>query len=89
MSMLFVATKAQAEYRVFLLKISQRESGNPTGEETNSRLLTSTLDPVQYRGYYTVKENEVISYVDTWMCKGRTNSRPLCENPRSKSIEQP
>ncbi|MCK6599026.1 MAG: hypothetical protein L6Q37_11730 [Bdellovibrionaceae bacterium] len=87
--MLLLTTRAKAEYRVFLLKISQLEVGNAMGEETTSRLVTSTLDPLQYRGYYTLKENEVISYVDTWMCKGRTNSLPLCENPRSKSIEQP
>lgn len=49
------------------------------------REFPSTLDPLQYPTYYPIKENQYVVYVDTWRCKGRTNNKPLCPNPRAVS----
>ena len=81
-----------AEYRVFLLKISKKPKAAPTTEtpitETQAteapvdRIFPSTLDPEQYRGYYPVASDEIIQYIDTWMCRGRTDGKKLCPSPR-------
>ena len=77
---------AQAEYRVFVLKIT-KTSKDPS-VPASSRTLESTLDPDQYRGYYTVEADETVSYTDTWRCRGRTNDLPLCPNPRNPASTQ-
>lgn len=64
---------AHAEYRVFELEIMDIESGK-------ARNVQSTLDHIQYRTYYPVGRNEVVSYIDSWMCWENTNGfRPACE----------
>ena len=66
---------AQAEYRVFTLLIENTKS------QVN-RQIESTLDPEQYIYLYPLAQDERISYVDTWMCKGRTDFlKPHCEKP--------
>ncbi len=103
-TMLFTYS-AQAEYRVFLLRISKIPTSPPipsspeNNSDTNStttgrspaaapldfRLVESTLDPVQYRGYYLVGSDEKVEYIDTWMCKGRTDQfASLCPNPKAQ-----
>jgi hypothetical protein len=68
--------KAQAEYRVFNLRITSNDG-------TQSRELLSTLDPDQYRGYHTVRADEKIFYTNTWRCKGRTSDeRDFCPDPK-------
>lgn len=51
------------------------------------KLVLSNLDPEQYVGYYPLQKDEKIKYIDTWMCKGRTNGKEFCENPRLKPEE--
>lgn len=101
----FTFSAAQAEYRVFVLKISKKVSPNrnpntaaaPTAnnavteapETTEAapafRLVTSTLDPEQYRYYYPVAPDEEVTYIDTWRCYGRTdNFQPFCPNPKDQ-----
>ena len=87
---LFYSPLGLAEYRVFLLKISQpsMESGQPEV----SRWVESNLDPEQYRKYYPVYPKEKISYVDTWRCYGRTEGfQAFCKSPRApaESPENP
>ncbi|MGZ3691169.1 MAG: hypothetical protein ACXVAX_06685 [Pseudobdellovibrio sp.] len=66
---------ATAEYRVFTLLIENQKT------QVN-RQIESTLDPEQYIGLYPLSQDERISYVDTWMCKGRTDFlRSHCEKP--------
>jgi hypothetical protein len=65
---------AQAEYRAFELVIINKVSGT-------ERIVLSSLDPDQYRGYYPLDQNENISYRDTWMCKGNTGNKPICAKP--------
>ena len=66
---------AVAEYRAFNLKITD----TLTNQE---RFVKSNLDPIQYQGYYQLKPTEIITYTDSWMCKGRTNDQAqICNNP--------
>jgi hypothetical protein len=67
--------RAHAEYRAFELVIVD----STTGQE---RVVLSTLDPNQYRGYYPVKPDEKITYRQTWRCRGNTSGfKPICPKP--------
>jgi hypothetical protein len=60
------------------LDISNKETGE-------SRQVTSTLDPLQYKTYYKVEPGSKITYAETWMCKGHTGSfKTACEKPVKK-----
>lgn len=68
---------------------SPANAGGPTENATEDlpafRLVTSTLDPEQYRYYYPVAPDEQITYIDTWRCYGRTdNFQPFCPNPKDQ-----
>jgi hypothetical protein len=66
---------AQAEYRAFELVITDSTSGQ-------ERVVLSTLDPNQYRGYYPIKPEEKITYRQTWRCKGNTSGyKAICPKP--------
>ncbi|MFN7906175.1 MAG: hypothetical protein ACK5P5_13425 [Pseudobdellovibrionaceae bacterium] len=98
---------AQAEYRVFQLRISKVNTtktvdagtnkppdetpavANAQPEEPTFRELLSTLDPEQYRYYYPVAADEVVKYVATWRCFGRTNDRDFCPNPKAQAQNTP
>lgn len=72
---LLCGLKASAEYRVFVLKITDSRT-------QNTRQFESTLDPDQYRSFYLVKPTETITYIDTWKCLGNTSlERGLCDKP--------
>lgn len=80
-----------AEYRLFLLEIGPPTKTNPdqspADEKPNNQLryVTSTLDPLQYKYYYPVQTGEIVTYTQTWMCRGRTgNGTPYCPNPKAK-----
>lgn len=84
----------RAEYRVFELEITSYAPAAPEAvknspaqppEEIGKRVVLSTLDPQQYRGYYTVQPNEQIRYIATWKCSGRTASKDYCPNPKVKT----
>jgi len=66
---------AAAEYRMFLLQITSAD-GTPGAQ------IPSNLDPDQYRGYHPIKQDEKITYIDTWMCRGNTSEIPACPSPR-------
>lgn len=73
---------------------SREPSSNPKKDSDSSspenlsplestRYVTTTLDPEQYRGYYTVANDETVTYIETWRCFGRTDGfKPLCPNPK-------
>lgn len=74
---------AHAEYRVFVLKIAKK-SADPQGS-SDYRLVESNLDPEQYVGYHTVAADEVVTYIDTWRCYGRTGDfADYCPNPKGQ-----
>lgn len=56
----------RAEYRVYKLQVSKE--GNPVRE------VISTLDHIQYPDYYPLSAGESLTYVDSWMCWGRTEA---------------
>jgi hypothetical protein len=73
-------SNAHAEYRVFELVIQNVE-------DKSERILTSSLDPLQYPGYYDVRPGEIVMYQATWMCWGDTsNSTKYCANPKPQTI---
>ena len=74
---LLSALEANAEYRVFLLRIGTYGSPPPY------RAVKSNLSPRQYTGYYPLNPGEVIDYVDTWMCYGRKKDQ-YCPSPRNE-----
>ncbi|MNL27844.1 hypothetical protein D3C87_1494630 [compost metagenome] len=85
-----LSNPAHAEYRVFVLKIAKRAPASAPGTapapSSDYRLVHSTLDPEQYRGYYTVLPDEDITYIDTWRCYGRTdNFKDFCPNPKAQN----
>jgi hypothetical protein len=81
--LLAVSDLGRAEYRVFNLRI--------TNTQTQAvREVLSTLDPLQYRHYYPVENDEVLSYVETWRCFGRTGDfQPYCPNPKAQTPPPP
>ena len=80
---------AQAEYRVFLLKISKKVDPAQPGTEPTFRLVESTLDHIQYRYFYPVASDEDVTYIATWRCRGRTdNFKPLCPNPKGQNASE-
>ena len=74
-SVSFAAPLTKAEYRAFLLEISNSETGQ-------SKRVTTTFDHIQYPSYYPLSSRESIQYVDSWMCWENTNKmRPICPQP--------
>jgi len=73
---------SRAEYRMFTLKITNTQT-------QDFRLVDSTLDPLQYPFYYPVQANEIVQYIDTWRCYGRTGPWiPPCPSPRKKAAAE-
>ena len=65
-----------AEYRVFVLKITDSKTGQ-------TKTLKSTLDPEQYKTIYLLQPTQTITYIDTWLCRGATRDHtPLCTSPK-------
>lgn len=73
---------AHAEYRAFELVITDSANGQ-------ERVVISTLDPNQYRGYYPVKYTESVTYRATWMCWGNTAGKPVCARPEGQDQRAP
>ncbi len=80
---LVMSLSAKAEYRVFILKIEDKATGQ-------SRSVTTTLDHLQYSGYYPVRTTEAVSIQETWMCRNRSDrsqdiEQKFCPNPKTSS----
>ena len=79
--LILISTQALAEYRVFTLHII-----NSTTQAT--RQIETTLDPEQYITFYPLRASEQISYIETWLCKGRTDFfKSHCNNPRLNTAD--
>lgn len=75
-SIFVFALNSQSEYRAYTHKITNINTGK-------ERLVTTTLDPDQYSGYFPLFSGETLSMQSTWMCRGRTdNFTPICPNPK-------
>lgn len=99
---LLFSVSAFAEYRAYLLKISKKppavetpagalgETAPPAVDVGASREVISNLDPDQYRGYYPIKDDEVVTYTETWMCPGRTSHfKETCPPPQRTPASAP
>ena len=76
-----VSISAQAEYRMFVLKITNNKT-------QKSQTRYSTMDPLQYKTIYPLSADESIEYVDTWRCKGNTSGFKVhCAKPPEKIAE--
>jgi len=70
---------AHAEYRAFELAIENTEKGT-------TRTVITTFDQLQYPKYHPVDKNEVVRYVDSWMCfENMSHFKPTCQKPETKS----
>ena len=75
-SLIFMKS-AFAEYRVFELVIQNQET-------KSERVIVSSLDPLQYPGYYNLSPKEIVMYRDTWMCWGDSSyHKKYCAKPDS------
>lgn len=63
---LFLSVRLKAEYRVFVLHLENKKN-------KVTRQIQSTLDPEQYVNLYPLSPDEVMTYVQTWRCHGRTD----------------
>jgi hypothetical protein len=73
---LLLVSTAHAEYRVFELVIQNTA-------DKSERIVTSSLDPLQYPGYYDLRQGEIAMYRTTWMCWGDTSQlTKYCPNPK-------
>lgn len=74
---------ARSEYRAFELQIEDTEKGK-------SRTVFSTLDQLQYPRFHALEKNEVIRYVDSWMCfENMSQFRPICKKPDPQTASAP
>jgi len=68
-----------AEYRIYELNIENVEKGT-------SRTVKSAIDNLQYPRLNPLMKNEVVRYVDSWMCYENMSSfRAPCSKPEPKS----
>ncbi len=76
-SLILFSADLKAEYRVFSIIIVN-------ADQTKTRQIETTLDPAHYVSLFPLNKGENIGYVDTWICKGRTDwLKPHCENPKN------
>lgn len=81
LGLFLVPTPGYGELRAFLLRIEQ-----PGKKKV--RYVTTSLDPLQYEGFGLLREGEVVSLEDSWLCRGRTGGfRQLCPRPRPSTID--
>ena len=67
---------ARAEYRAYILGI-----GDPQNAAA-ARNVTTTLDDLQYPGYYYIKKGDKVWIQETWMCWKRGDEfEKICPNP--------
>lgn len=79
---LLISEGAWAEYRVFDLEITNTETGQ-------TRNVLSTLDDIQYPGYYPLRAQETIRISDTWMCWKRSDHfQRYCPNPNNTDLNR-
>lgn len=74
-SLMQLPLDAKAEYRAYELAIVHE----PTGQ---TRIVLSTLDDLQYVGYYPLNAGERVEIRSHWMCWGRSDHfKSICPNP--------
>ncbi len=75
---LLLMPSVNAEQRAYRLNVMKGE--------TKVREVISTLDHIQYPGYYPLNAGESIEYGESWMCWGRSEPfEPACSQPLAES----
>ena len=78
--LLLIHSHAFAEYRAFELEIQNPETGQ-------SRVVTTTLDHLQYAQIHPLQPGETVLYKRSWMCWENTSRRAPCQ-PLSESTNE-
>lgn len=83
LALIICSPLARAEYRVFRLAIVDEKS-------KAKREVVTTLDNVQYPGYYHVRPTELVEITETWMCWERSDhsqdpAQTYCASPNETS----
>jgi len=77
-----ILSRAQAEYRAFLLGVTYDAT---SGEQ---QVLTN-LDNIQYESYYKITSTQKTRIIDHWMCRERTGDfTPYCNKPVQSPVSQ-
>ena len=80
----FLFNPVRAEYRAYQLALVNSTT------KISRVVPPTTLDHLQYPGYYSLAKNEYVQIVSTWMCPGRTDLfEPICANPRAPKTPEP
>lgn len=73
--LMIISSIVKAEYRAYVLQIKDRSNNRVT-------LIEHSLDPNQYKTVYGISSTQEITYIDTWLCPGRTNlNTQICNKP--------
>ncbi|MBX7231619.1 MAG: hypothetical protein K1X29_05990 [Bdellovibrionales bacterium] len=77
LNFILLISQGNCEYRAFELRILNSTLGN------SEKTVVSTLDPLQYPGYFPLEANEKVHYVTSWRCRGNTSQfKKICDKPR-------
>lgn len=76
--LLLSSTLAFAEYRVYQYYVKAKNSFK---KDPSAYLVTSSLDPTSYISYHGGAQSIEIDLVNTWVCKGNTSKKELCNSP--------
>ncbi len=79
-AMLF-SLPVSAAYRLYQLKVTQYD---PSLKKEVSRIVTSSLDHLQYEHYHSGYKALKVELVDTWYCPGDTSRHKPCTKPKEK-----
>ena len=84
LAMVFLfSTSALAEYRAYRLILLNTETGD-------EKVVLSTFDHIQYKGYYYLGSNIQVLYDTSWMCWGNTSyHKPICPQPEDEEETGP
>ena len=73
-------TFGRAEYRAYRIGVRDETTGV-------ERSVVSTLDPIQYAGYFPLKRNESTRLASTWRCRKRSDwFTPICPPPAPRAL---
>lgn len=76
-----ISVNAFASYRVYKLRVTQYDIST---KKNITRVVTSTLDHLQYESYHAGYGRMKVDLVDTWYCPGDTSRKKYCDKPKEK-----
>lgn len=82
--MSFMPIQAFSEYRVYQY-IVKTKIKNLTN--TNSEIVTSTLNPVSFIAYHGGKDSLEVNLLRSWQCMGDTSKQQVCALSDGKELD--